>query len=148
MTDRLDHTQGVSASDAPSEREPLLVEDVLLLLFQPESGTIAEENILFYVLGGGVLGDLALTERVEMVTEGPLGAKLRAVGDASSTDEILAPALEYVTAKPRGVQTVLAAIGPTFRGAGARSPHRARRSEPRTNKNARHLPLDKAQPRQ
>ena len=34
--------------------EPLIVEDTLLLLFQPDSGTIAGENILFYVLGGAV----------------------------------------------------------------------------------------------
>jgi len=44
---------------ARSTDEALLVEDVLLLLFQPESGTIAGENILFYVLGGAVLADLA-----------------------------------------------------------------------------------------
>lgn len=50
--------------------EESLAEDLLLLLFQPNSGdrggtgTIAGENTLFYVLGGAVLADLALGEQV------------------------------------------------------------------------------------
>lgn len=94
---------------------PLLVEDVLLLLFQPDSGSIAGENILFYVLGGAVLGDLALTGRVE-VQHGALSTRVHAVGDPSETDDILASALSYVAEKPRSVQTVLAAVGPSLRG--------------------------------
>lgn len=94
---------------------PLLVEDVLLLLFQPDSGTIAGENILFYVLGGAVLGDLALAERVEVRKHGALSTRVHAIGDASPSDEILASALSYVAEKPRNVQTVLAAVGPYLR---------------------------------
>jgi hypothetical protein len=37
----------------------LIAEDVLLVLFQPSSGTIVGENTLFYVLAGAVLTDLA-----------------------------------------------------------------------------------------
>jgi hypothetical protein len=50
MSEHLDSrtTDGGTARMADG---PLLVEDVLLLLFQPDSGTIAGENILFYVLG-------------------------------------------------------------------------------------------------
>lgn len=94
---------------------PLLVEDVLLLLFQPDSGTIAGENILFYVLGGALLGDLALAGRVEVRQHGMLSTRVHAVGDTSSTDEILASALSYVSEKPRNVQTILAALGPALR---------------------------------
>lgn len=49
---------------------PLLVEDVLLLLFQPDSGTISGESSRFYVLGGAVLGGLALTGRVQVRKDG------------------------------------------------------------------------------
>jgi hypothetical protein len=31
---------------------PTLAEDLLLVLFQPDSGTIAGENTLYYVLAG------------------------------------------------------------------------------------------------
>lgn len=61
------------ADDAPPVRsidEPLLVEDVLLLLYQPSSGAIAGENYLYYVLGGAVVADLTLrglTDRKSVV---------------------------------------------------------------------------------
>lgn len=105
-------TDGATARAADG---PLLVEDVLLLLFQPDSGTIAGENILFYVLGGAVLGDLALTGRVQVHEHGALSTRVHAVGDPSSTDVILASALSYVSEKPRNLQTVLAALGPNLR---------------------------------
>lgn len=114
MSDDLESrtTDGATARTADG---PLLVEDVLLLLFQPDSGTIAGENILFYVLGGAVLGDLALTGRVEVHKHGALSTRVHAVGDPSSPDEILAPALSYVSEKPRNLQTILAALGPHLR---------------------------------
>lgn len=95
--------------------EPLLVEDTLLLLFQPDSGTIAGENILFYVLGGAVLADLALAGSVETEQKG-LSTRVRAVGTGAAPDALLDPAWSYISEKPRGVQTVLAAIGPELRG--------------------------------
>lgn len=53
----------------PDERgTPILAEDLLLLLFQPDSGTIAGETTLFSVLAGAVLADLALEERVRTTT--------------------------------------------------------------------------------
>ena len=60
--------------------EPLIVEDTLLLLFQPDSGTIAGENILFYVLGGAVLADLSLGGRVEAEEHGHVTDPRRASG--------------------------------------------------------------------
>lgn len=102
--------------DAPS-----LAEDLLLLLFQPASGlqsgtgTIAGETTLYYVLGGAMLADLALQERVRTDT-GRLGSvRVEAVGERPPADALLRAAWDYVSEKPRGVQTVLAAIGPMLR---------------------------------
>lgn len=95
--------------------EPLLVEDTLLLLFQPASGTIAGENTLFYVLGGAVLADLALAGRIE-IEQKKLSVRVHAVGDGAMPDALLDPAWEYISEKPRDVQSVLAAVGPELRG--------------------------------
>ncbi len=111
MTEPIESPSTLDAS--PSLGEPLLVEDVLLLLFQPDSGTIAGENTLFYVLGGAALGDLAMTARIE-TEKRTLGTRVHGVGDGP-LDPLLTSAWEYAAEKPRGVQTVLAAIGPRLR---------------------------------
>jgi hypothetical protein len=115
MHDHLD-SSGADTHQLPTADGPLLVEDVLLLLFQPDSGTIAGENILFYVLGGAILGDLALSGRVEVRPHGVLSSRVHAVGSPKSADELVASALSYVAEKPRKVQTILAAVGPSLRG--------------------------------
>lgn len=92
----------------------LLVEDVVLALFDPVSGTIAGENTLFYVLGGAALADLARQGRVQSTDAGIRGVLVRAVGTAPD-DELLRPAWDYVASKPRGVQGLLAATGPSLR---------------------------------
>lgn len=94
---------------------PTLAEDLLLVLFQPESRTIAGENTLFYVLAGAVLAELALGEHVR--TEGgPIGTiRVAAIESNRPSDEILLRGWDYVADKPRNVQTVLAAIGPSLR---------------------------------
>lgn len=105
------------ADGAARERsadESLLVEDVLLLLFQPSSGAIAGENYLYYVLGGAVVADLTLRGLTE-VQEGRLVRRVAARGDAPH-DDILRAAWDYLATKPRSVQTVIAAIGPELRG--------------------------------
>ncbi|KJQ52728.1 hypothetical protein RS85_03622 [Microbacterium sp. SA39] len=94
--------------------EPLIVEDTLLLLFQPDSGTIAGENILFYVLGGAVLADLALAGRVQAEEHG-LFTRVRAAGAGEAPDPILEPALTSMSKKAQDVQTVLAGSGPLLR---------------------------------
>ncbi len=93
--------------------EPALVEDVLLILFQPSSGTIAGEGTLFYVLAGAIVTELALSDAVGL-TEGGL-PKVRAVSETSPSDPLLLPGWFYISQKPRGVQTILAAIGPQLR---------------------------------
>ncbi|MFE9193013.1 GPP34 family phosphoprotein [Micromonospora sp. NPDC007208] len=90
---------------------PTLVEDLLLLLFQPRSGTIAGENTLFYVLGGAVLADLALGGHLATADRG----RFRSVAGHPPSDDLLRPAWDYLAEKPRGVQTALAAIGPALR---------------------------------
>jgi Golgi phosphoprotein 3 (GPP34) len=110
-------TPASRTDDVPRElpaNEPLLVEDVLLLLFQPSSGSIAGENYLYYVLGGAVVADLTLRDLTE-AQEGRLVRRIAAQGDAPH-DEILRAAWDYVATKPRGVRTVIAAIGPELRG--------------------------------
>ncbi|MGW9158226.1 GOLPH3/VPS74 family protein [Microbacterium sp. NPDC055665] len=114
MTDQRD-ARSTDDSASPHLGDPLFVEDVMLLLFQPDSGSIAGENILFYVLGGAALGDLALQERIEVRKEGALTNRIHALESHAAPDEVLAPALEYIEQKPRDVQTVLAAIGPNLR---------------------------------
>ncbi|MEU8419704.1 GPP34 family phosphoprotein [Micromonospora sp. NPDC048835] len=96
----------------PRSDTPTLVEDLLLLLFQPASGTIAGENTLFYVLGGAVLADLALGGHLSTTDRG----RVSSVADHPPTDDLLRSAWNYLAEKPRGVQTALAAIGPPLRG--------------------------------
>lgn len=95
--------------------EPILAEDLMLLLFQPGSGTIAGENTLFYVLGGAVLADLALHDSVTTTTTRAGNVTVAAVEGRAPSDEILRSGWDYISERPRGVQTILAAIGPTLR---------------------------------
>ena len=92
-----------------------LAEDLLLPLFQPDSGTIAGENTLFYVLAGAVLADLALDERVTSTTTRAGVTRVAAVAGPAPADGLLRTAWEYVSDRPRPVQTVLPAIGPALR---------------------------------
>lgn len=107
MSEPSPHTSTVDA--------PTLVEDLLLLLFQPQSGVIAGENTLYYVLAGAVLADLGLRDQVTTTGGGPSLARIHAVADAAPTDPLLRPTWDYVELKPRNVQTVLAAMGPSLR---------------------------------
>jgi len=92
----------------------LITEDLLLVLFQPDSGTIAGEYTLFYVLAGGALTDLAQHGHATIEDAGVRGVRIHAAGDPPE-DELLRPMWDYISQKPRGVQTVLAASGPTLR---------------------------------
>lgn len=119
MSDDLEAKAAAAAeSTTPDEArmspDPLLVEDVLLLLFQPDSASIAGENILYYVLGGAVLTDLALIGRAEAEQRG-LSTRVEAIGDGVMPDALLDPVWSYLAEKPRGVQTVIAAVGPQLR---------------------------------
>ncbi|HET8928568.1 MAG TPA: GPP34 family phosphoprotein [Microbacterium sp.] len=94
---------------------PTLAEDLLLLLFQPDSGTIAGEGTLYYVLAAAVLADLGMGGHVRTGTGASGASTVEAEPDSPPGDPLLRPSWEYVADKPRGVQTVLAAMGPTLR---------------------------------
>lgn len=95
---------------------PLVVEDLMLLLFDPRSGTIAGEGTLFYTLAGALLTDLALQGRVEIdARPSLLGPKMRAVGDVPPADTLLCDPWEQLKDKPAGAQGLLAGIGPRLR---------------------------------
>ncbi|ROR65323.1 GOLPH3/VPS74 family protein [Agrococcus jenensis] len=108
------------SNDQDQPADPTLAEDLMLLLFQPGSGRrsgtghIAGEGTLFYALAGAVLAELALGDHVR-ADESTRAARVGAVAANPPVDVLLRTAWEYVAQRPRGVQTVLAAIGPTLR---------------------------------
>ncbi|OLT46260.1 hypothetical protein BJF85_17415 [Saccharomonospora sp. CUA-673] len=95
--------------------EPLLTEDVMLLLHQPASGAIAGENVLHYVLGSAALTDLARTGLLD-VTQRAGSSQVVATGDDDGSDAILSLAHSALTPKPRDVHTAVALVGPKLRG--------------------------------
>lgn len=114
-----------SSPDATPQDErqlgaPSLAEDLLLLLFQPNSGsqgagTIAGENTLFYILAGAALADLGLGENVRTTSRRFMGTLVEVIEGRPPDDDILRSVWGYVAKKPRGVQTILAAVGPGLR---------------------------------
>ncbi|MFC9426965.1 GPP34 family phosphoprotein [Streptomyces sp. NPDC056987] len=93
--------------------ETLLVEDLMLMLLDDETGAVAGAGTLHYPLGGALLAELALRGRVE-TDEGRAGlngAKVLAVGDGPLPDPLLGSAYEKVAERPRGVETLLLDIG-------------------------------------
>jgi len=107
----------VGGRDAPTiggTVSPSMVDDVLLLLFQPSSGVIAGEATLFYVLGGAVLTDLALQGRVDIRRTRRFVDEVVASGEAPD-DELLRRGWDVVAGSPSGAQAVIAEIGPALR---------------------------------
>lgn len=99
-----------------AQGSPLLAEDLVLVLFEPKSGTIAGEGTLFYTLAGAVLTDLALAGNIEIAGEKTLtGRKVTAVADRAPTDPILRQMWDKIADKPRGAQSLLAGVGPYLR---------------------------------
>lgn len=106
----------MTEENRPTQRTATrIAEDVLLALFQPDSGSIAGEGTLYSVLAGGVLADLVRGSGAELVDAGMRGVLVRATGHRPA-DALLRPMWELVRDRDRGVQTVLAACGPTLRG--------------------------------
>lgn len=117
MTQQPEESRGGPEIESPGEGRnldaPILAEDLLLVLFQPDSGTIAGESTLYYVLAGAVVADLALSESVMASPRGTVTVEV--VGGQAPADEILRVAWDYISGKQQGIQTVLAAIGPGLR---------------------------------
>ncbi|KAA0941140.1 GOLPH3/VPS74 family protein [Streptomyces apricus] len=96
--------------------DTLIVEDLLLMMFDDRSGTIAGEGTLFYALGGAVLVELGLGGYVEVDgKQGLAGAKVRAVTGKQPSDPLLRTAHEKIAERERGVQSLLIAIGGDLR---------------------------------
>lgn len=113
--DRRDAAGTEVPSDDAGLGEPTLAEDLLVLLFQPGTGSIVGEGTLYYVLAGAVLADLALDGRVKSTTS-ESGTPVVSVAEGRApSDGILRSAWDYLAGKPRGVHTALAAIGPALR---------------------------------
>lgn len=67
------------------------------------------------MLAGAAVTDLALSGAIESRQERLLLQRVHAVGDERPTDSLLVPICDAVEEKPRGVQTVLADVGPRMR---------------------------------
>ncbi|MFC7533944.1 GPP34 family phosphoprotein [Actinoplanes sp. GCM10030250] len=91
----------------------LIVEDLMLLLLDDETGIPAGAGTLHYALGGAVLAELALLGRIE--TDGGYPAlnnpMVRAMGEGTLPDPLLQDAYDKVARKPRLAQTLLIEIG-------------------------------------
>ena len=94
----------------------LVAEDLLLLLFDPASGTIrGEGTTLFNVLAGAVLVDLALNEHVDLENQGWMRGNEVSVKGEPPTDPVLKHAWERIARRPLEVHTLIHAIGPYLR---------------------------------
>lgn len=103
------------ADEISIDSPQLVVDDLLLLLFDPASDSIRAENILFYVLAGGALTDLGMAGAVTVDDRGMRGKIVTAVDGARPADPLLALVWDKIAAKPREVQGVLAMVGPALR---------------------------------
>lgn len=84
----------------------LIVEDVMLLLLDDESGSPAGAGTLHYSLGGALLVDLVLADRIEVGRKG-----VTVVDGPPMGDPLLDDALAKVAEKRRGVHALLFVLG-------------------------------------
>ena len=99
------------------QSEMLIVEDLMLLMLDDETGAIAGAGTLHYTLGGAMLVELSLRGRIEADESrtGLNGPKVVVVGDGPLSDPLLQSTYEKVAERPRGVQTLLLDIGGRLR---------------------------------
>lgn len=94
----------------------MIVEDLLLLLLDDKTGTIAGEGTLHLALGGAVIAELALTGNVQTEEQTMFhGVKVRVRSEEPPTDPLLRSAYDKIAEGPRGVQTLLLEIGSGLR---------------------------------
>ncbi|MFD2792349.1 GPP34 family phosphoprotein [Promicromonospora vindobonensis] len=103
---------GPTAPEAPA-----LAEDLLLLLFDPRSGTIAGEgSSLFHTLAGAVLVDLALQGRIDVDEHATWsGREVRVVADDPPSDPLLRDVWDRVARRPADVHSLVLEVGPPLR---------------------------------
>ncbi len=99
--------------------EPLLVEDLMLLLLDDDGASISGAGVLHYILGGAVLVEMAMEGHVELDDgkgsgwgNGPI---VKPVGGRSFNDPLLAEAYEVISKKEQRVQPVILALGSDLR---------------------------------
>jgi hypothetical protein len=102
---------------AQTGTEPTIAEDLLLLLFDPESGTfVGEGQKLFHMLAGAVIVDLAVRGLIDTDDRGFWrGDEVSAVGDEPPADSVLRTVWERVHRSPAEVQTLILEVGPSLR---------------------------------
>ena len=91
----------------------LIAEDLLLLLLDDESGKLTNTTYLDAGLGGALLVELALEERVEVTEAGGwwARAKVRPTAAPAPADPVLAEALAVVAEKERTAQDLVGRLG-------------------------------------
>jgi hypothetical protein len=96
---------------------PTLAEDLLIVLFDPRSGSIhSEGSPLFHVLAGAVLTELALSGAVDIDRKTTLrGRQVRVTSSAAPTDELLLGTWRRVKRKPTDAYSLVLEIGPALR---------------------------------
>ena len=97
---------------------PLVAEDLLLVLFDPSSGTFrGEGSALFHALAGAVLTELVLTGQVQIDDRSVLrGRVVSAAGDPPA-DPLLRTTWERLTKRPTDAYALILEIGPSMRAA-------------------------------
>jgi hypothetical protein len=97
---------------------PLIAEDLLLLLFDPKSGTFrGEGSPLFHTLAGAVLTELAIEGQVEIEERLTLrGRQVRAVGEPPA-DPLLHRTWTRLADRATDVHSLILEIGPDLRAA-------------------------------
>ena len=91
----------------------LIAEDLLLLLLDDDKGTLAHSDKIQPVLGGALLIELALAERIEVADKTHLWstAKVAVIDGAPVDDPLLLAAIATIAEKPRGAQDLVARLG-------------------------------------
>ncbi|OEV11279.1 GOLPH3/VPS74 family protein [Streptomyces nanshensis] len=99
------------------QNEPLIAEDLTLLMMDDASGAIAGEGTLYYTLGGAVLVELGLGGHIaaDPNETGLTGVKVRAGTGRPPSDPLLRGAYDTVAARVRGVHSLLAEVGTGLR---------------------------------
>lgn len=93
--------------------QTLIAEDLLLLLLDDEKGTLAHSDKIQPVLGGALLVELALAERIEVAekTSRWRAAKVVVIDGPTLDDPLLSEALAEVDEKPRSAQDLVTRLG-------------------------------------
>lgn len=112
-----DHLKPEARAELPTPAPASLAHDILLVLFDPASGSVRGEGMpLSAVLVGAVLVDLAFDEHITLDQRGLLrGDEVRVISDVPPTDPVLRDVWERLATGPMEVHGRVAQIGPRLR---------------------------------